>query len=58
MKDHDTATTDATISTIGFIAGGVLAAGGLTLFFVAPKGNAPSVGLQPTPGGLLVSGRF
>jgi hypothetical protein len=58
MNDHNTATTDATISTVGFIAGGVLAAGGLTLFFVAPKGNAPSVGLQPAPGGLLVSGRF
>jgi hypothetical protein len=59
LKDHDAAVTDATISTVGFIAGGVLAAGGLTLFFIAPKGNSsPSVGLSPAPNGLLVSGRF
>jgi hypothetical protein len=59
IKDHDAAVTDATISTVGFIAGGVLAAGGLTLFFIAPKGNSsPSVGLSPAPNGLLVSGRF
>ncbi len=39
----------ATISTIGFIAGGVLAAGGAVLFFTAPHGNgAPATGTGPS----------
>lgn len=37
----DDARSAATISTIGFVAGGVLAAGGLVLFLTAPS-NAPS----------------
>jgi hypothetical protein len=36
--------TMGTISTIGFIAGGVLAAGGAILFFTAPSGGASSTG--------------
>jgi hypothetical protein len=47
------------VSTIAFIAGGVLAAGGATLWFVAPKAHvqaAPSVGTNG--GGLLVRGEF
>jgi hypothetical protein len=36
--------TMGTISTIGFIAGGVLAAGGAILFFTAPSGSASSTG--------------
>jgi hypothetical protein len=36
--------TMGTISTIGFIAGGVLAAGGAVLFFTAPRGGASPVG--------------
>jgi hypothetical protein len=38
------------ISTIGFIAGGVLAAGGAVLFFTAPKASsAPATGLRVMP---------
>jgi hypothetical protein len=39
------AQAEGTISTVAFIAGGVLAAGGLTLFLVAPRraSSAPSV---------------
>ena len=44
----------ATVSTIGFIAGGALLVGGVALYLTAPK-NAPvsTVGLRvsPTPGG-------
>jgi hypothetical protein len=41
------ARTYATISTVGFIAGGVLVAGGLVLFLVAPKKEAgPTVSLS------------
>jgi hypothetical protein len=36
--------TMGTISTIGFIAGGVLAAGGAILFFTAPSGSASTTG--------------
>jgi len=42
----------------GVIAGGVLAAGGLTLYLTAPKGEAPRVGLQMGPRTLGVAGRF
>jgi hypothetical protein len=39
------------VSTIGFIAGGVFAAGGVVLFFTAPHGQsaAPATGLRVTP---------
>jgi hypothetical protein len=36
--------TMGTVSTVGFIAGGVLAVGGAVLFFTAPSGSAPSTG--------------
>jgi hypothetical protein len=56
----------ATISTIGFIAGGALLAGGAILFFAAPKGaNSPTMGrlrLAPAVGpgnaGALLTGSF
>lgn len=49
------ATTDGTVSTIAFVAGGLLVAGGAALYFTAPTG---SVAIAPTAGGVLVSGRF
>lgn len=56
--------TLGTISTIGFIAGGVLAAGGITLLIVAPRSAssdaAPKAGWTPylTLGGVGAAGRF
>jgi len=58
--------SQATISTIGFIAGGVLVAGGVTLFVLAPKGAkdqpAASVSVSPvlgwSAGGLQLLGRW
>lgn len=38
---RDEAITAATVSTIGFIAGGVALAGGVTLFFTAPEDPPP-----------------
>jgi hypothetical protein len=58
MNDRSSAVTGATVSTVGFIAGGVLLAGGLTLFFTAPKGDAPRVGLEARPNGFAVNGEF
>ena len=64
-SDHSTGETDRTLSTVGFIAGGVLLAGGAVLFFTArhPESTAaarlvfvPSVG--PGGGALLVKGMF
>jgi hypothetical protein len=56
----DDARSAQTIATVGFIAGGALAAAGLVLVFTAPKGESGSVAVAPiaTPGfqGLTVSG--
>lgn len=57
----DGARTSATISTIAIVAGGVLVAGGLVLFFTAPKSPAEAktaVRLVPAPGGLVLAGAF
>jgi len=58
MNDRSTAATYGNISTAGFIAGGVLLASGLTLYFTAPKSVAQSVGLQVGPGMLGLKGGF
>ena len=50
--------TDATVATVGFIAGGVLFAGGLALYFTAPRGDSARVGLEVRPGGFAVNGEF
>lgn len=47
----------ATGSTIAFIAGGVLVAGGVVLWLTAPSSSA-RVGFAPTPSGGLFSGTF
>jgi hypothetical protein len=63
------ALTLATVSTVGFIAGGVLTAGGLVVFLVAPKGSSESRasragGIEIAPafgpgcGGLALRGAF
>jgi hypothetical protein len=51
------------VSTVAIIAGGVLAAGGLTLVLVAPDQAKPgqdpvTARLRAVPGGLFVDGRF
>jgi hypothetical protein len=62
---RSTGMSDGTISTVGFIAGGALLAGGLALFFTAHSAPqpqnaglvvAPSVG--PGSGGMLLRGEF
>jgi hypothetical protein len=58
MDDRSHAVTDATVATVGFIAGGVLLATGLTIFFTAPRGDSPRVGFEARPGGFAVSGEF
>jgi hypothetical protein len=58
ISEGNNASTYATVSTIGFIAGGVLLAGGLTLYFTAPKDQAAGVGVELAPRGAAVVGRF
>jgi serine/threonine-protein kinase len=52
---RDSAVTWATVSTITFVAGGALLAGGAVLYFTAPRTTGPTVGLAPAPGGAAVS---
>jgi hypothetical protein len=62
--DKNTASSDAAISTVAFIVGGVLAAGGVVVYVTAPSGSTPGTGMQLAPsigrdsGGLLVGGSF
>ncbi len=44
QADYDTASQNATVSTIGFIAGGALLAAGAVLFFTAHDAEAPTTG--------------
>jgi hypothetical protein len=54
----DDAKSAGTISTIGFIAGGVLLAGGAALYFTAGSGDDKSVAVGVGPGSLRIKGRF
>jgi hypothetical protein len=53
QKRHDAYDT-ATVSTVSWIAGGVLLAGGGVLYFTAPRTKLVQVGVAPTPGGARV----
>jgi hypothetical protein len=55
IDGHGDASTKGTLSTVFFVAGGVLAAAGAVVFFTAPSGST-QVGVGPT--GAYVSGRF
>ena len=58
--DGQSASSQATVSTVAFVAGGALLGGGALLYFTAPKG--PSVTVAPAVGvgtaGLSVRGRW
>ncbi len=57
VADHTTTVTFGTVSTVAFIAGGVLAAGGVVLFLTAPRVRIePSLG--PASAGVLMRGEF
>ncbi len=54
FAENQSAHSSALVATVGFVAGGVLLAGGGVLFFTAPKKTTASVQavkLQPLPGG-------
>jgi hypothetical protein len=58
QADLDAYSTVATLSTVGFVAGGVLAATGAVLWLTAPKPEGPAVGLVGGPGFVGAGGRF
>jgi hypothetical protein len=49
VNDYQSATTYGTSSTVAFIAGGALLAGGVTLFFTAPSSAPSPSALRPAP---------
>jgi hypothetical protein len=59
-SERSSAVSDATGSTVGFVAAGLLLAGGLTLYLTAPKSKteAPRMGVEVGPGALGLAGRF
>jgi hypothetical protein len=66
VADHDSATSAATLSTIGFLTGAALLAGGAALYFTAPteSPNRITTGVRVAPtmsqagGGMTLVGRF
>jgi hypothetical protein len=60
----NTASSDATVSTVAFFVGGALAAGGVVLYLTAPSGSAGSTGIQIVPAvgsgeaGVVLAGGF
>jgi hypothetical protein len=66
VSDHSTFTTDGAVSTAGFVAGGVLLAAGVVLFFAGGKkaesgattGLIVSPAISPGGAGLIVNGAF
>ena len=55
QSDVDGARSKATLATVGFVAGGALLAGGLFLFFTAPKGTRTGLVITPSSAGLAGS---
>jgi len=65
QNDRTSALSQATVSTVSFVVGGLAAAGGVVLWLTAPTGHAPTgTGLRVTPtvsiagGGLSLAGGF
>jgi hypothetical protein len=58
IHNRNVAAEYATISNVGFIAGGVLAALGVTLFLTAPRARHARVALAVEPTGVRIAGSF
>jgi hypothetical protein len=61
QDEKATASTDGTISTVAFIAGGVALAAGIVLFVTAPRKKATDaawIGVVSGPGSTSLMGRF
>jgi hypothetical protein len=58
VSDRSSAVTFGAVADVGFIAGGLLVAAGIVLYATAPKGQVATIGLQASPGGLTLAGRF
>ena len=55
---RSSARSAAGIATGAFVAGGIVAVGGLVLWLTAPKNSARAVGISPAPSGVSLQGRF
>jgi hypothetical protein len=56
--DVSTYNTERDVSSVGFIAGGVLAAAGVTLIVLSPAGGGPSTSAFVGPAGAGIRGAF
>jgi hypothetical protein len=62
--EKNTAASDATVSTVAFVVGGALAAGGVVLYLTAPSGSTTGTGLRIAPSagsgeaGVVLAGGF
>lgn len=54
---RDSLSTTAAVSTVGFVAGGILAAGGVALILVSPS-SSRRVGARVSPNGIMIGGQF
>lgn len=58
IRERGNAVTFSTVSDVGLIAGGVVLAGGITLYLTAPKDASPRAALHVVPGGISMAARF
>lgn len=54
---RDSLSSTAAVSTVAFVAGGILAAGGLTLVFLSPS-STRRIGARVSAGGLTIGGQW
>jgi hypothetical protein len=55
VSDGKTAQAEATVSTVSFVTGALLAAGGAALYFTAPKGTTVAIGPRVSAAGASLS---
>ena len=58
LQDSNDALTFARVSTWAFVAGAVVAAAGLVVFFTAPKSPKTTAWIAPALGGVALGGSF
>jgi hypothetical protein len=60
LAQRDSARSTGNVATVVFIGGGALVATGMVVWLSAPRApsQGPSVGVSPSPGGLVVQGSF
>jgi len=58
LSDGSSAHTQALVSTVAFVAGAALLAGGAYFYFTAPRARGLAVGVSMAPGGARLAARY